>query len=518
MSTAFNLLDEPWLPAQLNDGSVRDLGLLEMFARAGEIKALAETAPTSLIAQYRLLLAIFHRALTRTQGRWTVGDCQRWYREGLPYEAIRDYLEHWRKRFWLFHPEFPFMQVAALAEAEETRDKQKPWTVISLGSASGNAAVVFDHSCDAMVKPVSASTALRTLLGFYQFTPGGLVKTLRDADKAGPLANTAAVLPLGISLAQTLCLALLSPTTEGHEDLPCWERAAPSVAQLRGEPTPASGPNDRYTRLTRAVLLLPDAQRQVQWIRFAAGLALAEDEQAPDPMASYKAKANDDGMLRLTFTEGRAFWRDLPALLPDASSLASKAAYVLDLAANVNTEIESGQQPLLVAGLASDQAKLLRWRSERLVLPVALLSSPDCAHELRMQMREAEALFSDLCKIATGMIADTLPDSGSKDSWSRARDLFNSGPAMPLFFATVERVLGQVMNLLAQQDVDTADAVWKQALWNAAHAAWQAVFDEAGRSPRALRAEAKHASRLFACLRDLRSTVPPPISPKEIHP
>ncbi|MDR0779141.1 MAG: type I-E CRISPR-associated protein Cse1/CasA, partial [Pseudomonadales bacterium] len=475
----------------------------------------------SLIAQYRLLLAIFHRALTRAQGRWKVSDRQHWYREGLPQEVIRDYLEHWRERFWLFHREHPFMQVAALAQAEETRDKQKPWTVISLGSASGNAAVVFDHSCDAAVAPVAASTVLRALLGFYQFTPGGLVKTLRDADKAGPLSNTAAVLPLGASLAQTLCLALHKFTEEGHEDLPCWERAVPGIAQLRGEPTLASGPNDRYTRQTRAVLLLPDVQGKVQWIRFAAGLALAEDEHQPDPMASYKAKANGDGMLRLTFTEGRAFWRDLPALLPDATGKSSKAAYVLDLAVNVNTGVESNQQRLLVSGLAceSGRAKLLRWRSERFVLPSVLLSLPDCAYELRRQTREAEELFDYLRKIAVGMIADTLPDPGSKDSWSRARDLFDAGPGTPLFFATVERVLGQVMNLLARQEVEAADAVWKQTLWNAANIAWQAVFDDLGLSPRALRAEAKHAPRLFARLRDLRpATVTPSTTTQEVHP
>jgi len=519
MNEAFNLLDEPWLPVRLPDGRVCELGLLDVFARASAINTLAETAPTSLIAQYRLLLAIVHRALTRAQGHWKDRDRQRWHRGGLPQEAIRDYLEHWRERFWLFHPEHPFMQVAALAEAEETRDKQKPWTVISLGSASGNAAVVFDHSCDVAVEPMPASTVLRALLGFYQFTPGGLVKTLRDADKAGPLSNTAAVLPLGASLAQTLCLALHIPTTEGHEDLPCWERTPPSIAQLRGEPTPASGPNDRYTRLTRAVLLLPNAQSQVQWIRFAAGLALAEDEHAPDPMASYKEKANGDGMLRLTFTEGRAFWRDLPVLLPDATGKSSKAAYVLDLAANVNTEIESSQQPLLVAGLASDQAKLLRWRSERLVLPAALLSLSDCAGELRSQVRKSEELFSDLRKIAVGMIADTLPDPGSKDSWNRARDLFDAGPATALFFATAERMLEQVMNLLAQQEVGAADAVWKQTLSNAAHTAWQAVLEGLGRSPRALRAEAKYFPRLLVRLRDFHpATAAPSATPQEVHP
>ncbi|WPC04512.1 type I-E CRISPR-associated protein Cse1/CasA [Pseudomonas benzenivorans] len=506
MNKSFNLLDEPWLPVRLQNGVVCDLGLLELFERAGEISALAETAPPSLIAQYRLLLAIVHRALSSAQGRWTDAERARWHRGGLPPGVVRDYLEQWRERFWLFHPEQPFMQVAALAEAEEARDKYKPWTQISLASANGNAPVVFDHSCDLTPRSISPADALRTLLGFLQFTPGGLVKTLRDSDKAGALANTAAVMPLGASLAQSLCLALHPPTQSGHQDLPCWELAPPTVAQLRAEPRLAAGPNDRYSRQTRAVLLLPDAHGRVQWLRFAAGIALGEDVQAPDPMASYRAGSN--GLVRLSFTEGRAFWRDLPALLPDAEGLACQPAAVLGWAANLQFLLGDSQQPLLVAGLASDQAKLLRWRSERIGLPAALLTSPECANELRAYVRRAEELFGAVRKLAAQMLAETLPDPGSKDSYARARNLFDSGPAAALYFASAERTLGQVMVLLGSGDLDDleqAETQWRQALLAAAQAAWQAVREGLGRSPGALRAEAKLYPRLLALLSPLRS-------------
>lgn len=505
MNRRFNLLDEPWLPVRLQDGRLCDLGLLELFERAGEIGALAETAPPSLIAQYRLLLAIVHRALSRAQGRWTDAERARWYRQGLPAEAVRDYLEHWRERFWLFHPEQPFMQVAALAEAEETRDRHKPWSQISLASANGHAPVLFDHACDLAPCPIAPADALRTLLGFLQFTPGGLVKVLRDADKAGALANTAAVMPLGASLVQGLCLALHPPTPAGHEDLPSWEQAPPGVAQLRGEPRLASGPNDRYSRLARAVLLLFDAPGRVQWIRFAAGIALAEDAQTPDPMASYRAGSH--GPVRLSFAEGRAFWRDLPALLPEDEGLASQPAAVLGWAANLQFLAGGGEQPVLVAGLASDQAKLLRWRSERIVLPTALLASADCANALRRQLRRAEALFGDIRTLAAGMLAEIRPDSAGKETGARARTLFDAGPAPALYFATAERALGRLMALLGSGDSDDlarAEALWSQTLLAAAQAAWQAACDGLGRSPKALRAEARAYPRLLARLSPLR--------------
>ncbi|TBU90902.1 type I-E CRISPR-associated protein Cse1/CasA [Phytopseudomonas dryadis] len=507
MSGSFSLLDEPWLAVRMHDGQVRELGLLELFERASEISALAETAPPSLIAQYRLLLAITHRALTHAQGRWTDSERLRWYRDGLPFAAIRDYLEHWRERFWLFHPQQPFMQVAALAEAEETRDKLKPWTQISLASANGNAPVVFDHSCDLAPRSISAADALCTLLGFLQFTPGGLVKTLRDSDKAGALANTAAVMPVGDSLARSLCLALHPPTQAGHEDLPSWEQGAPSIVQLRGEPMLAAGPNDRYSRQTRAVLLLPDEQGRVQWIRFAAGLALGDDLQAPDPMASYRAGSNS--LVRLSFTEGRAFWRDLPALLPDAEGKASQPAAVLVWAANLQFYLNDSVQPLLVAGLASDQAKLLRWRSERIALPAALLAAPDYANELRRYVRDAEELFGALRKLAAGMLAEILPDPGSKDTWARARSLVDAGPAGTLFFASAERHLGRVMTLLGAGGLDEAEALWRRSLREAAQGAWQAILTGLGRSAKALCAEAHHYPRLLGLLAPLQDLPTP---------
>lgn len=54
----FNLLDEPWIPVRLLDGSVVEIGLLELLRRTTEIADLACELPTQSIAIQRLLLAI----------------------------------------------------------------------------------------------------------------------------------------------------------------------------------------------------------------------------------------------------------------------------------------------------------------------------------------------------------------------------------------------------------------------------------------------------------------------------
>lgn len=502
METAFNLLDEPWLPVRFLSGEVTELGLIEVFQQANVIAAIAETAPPSLVAEYRLLLAITHRALTHALGSWRDSDRVRWYQDGLPVDALLTYLEKWRERFWLFHPEYPFMQVAALGIIEATREKQKSRSQISLASASGNTPVVFDHSNNLSEKPVQPKLVLRDLLGFLAFVPGGLVQTIRGSDKAGALANTAAVIPLGETLAQTLILALHPSPIDDHEDIPSWERAALTLKDLEKDGTAAAGPNDRYTRQSRAVLFLPDGEGQVTHLRFAAGFALAEDIQAVDAMASFKSGSK--GPVRLTFSEGRAVWRDLSALLPAAEGMLSKPAAVLSWACSLETAIAKKWQPLLVAGLASDQAKLLHWRAEQLSLPAKFLSDPENANDLRHAINDAEELHSAVKKVAASRLAAGFPDPNHKDTYSRARSLLDASGFTPLFFNHLEKSLVHYMQLLAEGDIDTANNLWKSVQVNAAKRAWSTVDSLAGKNASALRAEAKYTSRFFNLINPLQ--------------
>jgi len=509
MSKDYCLLDEPWLPVRLADGRVRALGLLEVFARSGEIVALADTAPPNLVAQYRLLLAITHRALA-AQGAWGVGERARWYREGLPLEAIRVYLEQWRERFWLFHPQYPFMQVPALASCDETQ-ALFPSSTISLelfyGSEMFNQEV---YRTDSWLPQM----LVRSLLGYLQFVPGGFFpgKKLKTSDKSGALVNTAALIPVGTTLAQTLCLALHPAPREGDEsDLPSWEREPPGIAALRGEPVLASGPNDRYTRLSRAVLLCREAEGGIRGLRFAAGLALGEDPNAPDPMASFREGSM--GPVRLTFSEGRALWRDLPALLPEAGGT-SRAAAVMQYAVSLHAEMnpfDPPHQPLLVAGLASDQGKLLRWRLEQLVLPGGLLLEPQKTQVLRDAVAAAETLFFDLKRLATGLLADTLPDPASKDTRARARSLVESGPLATSYFATAERGLAPLLAGLDAGRLEQAHAEWMSTCRRAAECAWDHQLAGLGRSPRAVRADARYWPR-FRALLNTQAPRPEPVA------
>ena len=490
MDKFYNLLDEPWLSVCMTDGSRREAGLLEVFENASQIRSLAETAPPSLIALYRLLLAITHRALAQKPGGWSDQDRCAWYRKGLPRDEVRRYLEHWRNRFWLFHPDYPFLQIAALATAKETRISFKPWTQISLANASGCTPLVFDHSLDSAPAPIHPAAALHCLLGFLQFVPGGLVKVFRIADKAGPLANSAAAIPVGSTLNETLCLGLHPCSGQKTRDIPAWEKPSVTLDTLRADPEFATGVNDRYTRLSRAVLLRRNEDGMVQWIRFAAGEAMEENINAPDPMVSYRA--GTDRMIRLSFREGRAFWRDLSVLVPDFQGTAAQPAEILRWAADLKRMLgeENTGQEILAAGVSSDQAKILRWRIEQIALPAALLADASLAGALREEARRAEEFYGKLRSIAVRMLAAVLPDPARKDTKAMARNILDKGPAAATFFAAIESSQPRLLEMIATARLDEAHAFWSEEVVKAARTTWKRIGRHLGPSSLALCAEA----------------------------
>lgn len=507
-SPIFNLLDEPWIPVRTLQGETQGVSLTTALLHARQYATLAETSPPNLIALYRLLLAVVHRALTTYHGQWRDSDRARWFSGGIPEEPLRAYLTHWRDRFWVFHPQHPFMQVAALADADETKDKQKPWTQIAIDKPSPSEPALFDHSNETSPTSATIEQVLCDLLGYLQFVPGKLVQAIKVSDKGGALMNTAAVIPTGSNLLQTLTLALHPWDAQRPNDLPTWEQPAPTIAALRADPLLAAGPNDRYTRRSRAVLFLPaEDVKNIRYIRFSAGLGLEEDPNARDPMACYRI--NKDGKsIRLSFSERRAIWRELPALVPDASGKNNVPAAILGWAANAYTAMGQWDAPvqILTAGLASDQAKLLRWRSERVELPPAFLMDPDAAANLREQLRRVEEVYANLKGIGDALIAATMPNANHKDTRSRAKNILNNGPTAAAFFSSIERQLPQLMRQLAQADVNVAQTEWTRALAIAVAQAWQVLCKSLGNSPAVLRAQARAQPKICHLLHTLQPT------------
>ena len=64
-TTAFNLLDEPWIRVMTHDRQIRELSLTQALLQSHEYRRLAGELPTQDVAILRLLLAVLHTVFYR---------------------------------------------------------------------------------------------------------------------------------------------------------------------------------------------------------------------------------------------------------------------------------------------------------------------------------------------------------------------------------------------------------------------------------------------------------------------
>ena len=118
----FNLLEEPWIRVRKPDCTVEEVSLTDALLRSHEYADLAGELPTQDVAVLRLLLAVLQTVFYRVDLEGRDAPLQEeddalerwgllWERRRLPEKPIQEYLDAWRDRFWLFHPERPFYQV-----------------------------------------------------------------------------------------------------------------------------------------------------------------------------------------------------------------------------------------------------------------------------------------------------------------------------------------------------------------------------------------------------------------------
>jgi len=429
---SFDLVDEPWLPCiERQERRPVYLSLRETLKRAHQLRELVDASPLVTAALHRLLLALLHRIVGPPgmdvwldlwrAGRWEPG-------------RIDAYLENWRFRFDLFHPERPFYQTTSVAEEYATT----PATKLLLELASGNNATLFDHTLDEHYRPLDPAQAARTVVTFQAFAPAGFVSSEKGQSQhrsanAAPLAKGAVALVRGDSLFETLQLNLVryapaqaEPPRTTTDDRPEWESEAMVVPEDRAP----FGHLDYLTWQSRRIRLVPEldaAGRTV--VRRAAvmkGRQLPEGRYTADyeQMLTFKrrdkAAPGQEPYLTIGFSEDRVLWRDSQALLDTFSpsnDLAPRTVQWLhEIATTSDDELEYGgdRHPSLdLLGLTGDRAKLLFWRHERLPLPVGYLRDRFLLQALERAIGWAEeggeALRRAINRLATLAL---VPDTG----------------------------------------------------------------------------------------------------------
>lgn len=267
MTSAFNLIDEPWIAVRRPDNVVIEVSIRDAFHQASSLRGLAGEIPTQEAAVLRLLLAIAIRATAEYRSDdEKIDDWAQWWESGLPLHEIDEYLDRWHDRFNLFDDKAPFMQVAGLHTA--TGKHSGLVKIISEVPANDR---LFTTRDGAGIASLGFAEAARWLIHAHAFdvsgNKSGAVGDPRvKKGKGYPIGTGISgamgiVIVEGASLAETLLLNLFLEN-DPQDDLPVWERPPQVAAPDREHPVP-TGCADLFTWQSRRARLITDGNRVV---------------------------------------------------------------------------------------------------------------------------------------------------------------------------------------------------------------------------------------------------------------
>lgn len=326
----FHLPTEPCVPVRWRSDATAPerpelLGLRDLLVHAHEIVNLAIPLPPAASAMMRVLYAFTLRVTGLDRRGPGDRNTQSWDDRRFEIldqgrfceQSIDAYFNQYSDRFWLYHPERPFLQDARLNE-----QCTKPAGVNKLVTTrpSGGNHSWFSHAGPRNPTRPTSDQALLHLLIWNYYGPSGTcaIRTVGEVSagntSAGPLRGTLSYHPEGESLFESLLAGIPRPslTVAPDSDLCPWEWHELPDPLLPRELI--QGPCSGLTaRSQHALLLVPDdtgeytADAYVTWA-YRNKMPRGDDYliwQVSKDGNSYPRPAESD----------RALWRDLDALL-----------------------------------------------------------------------------------------------------------------------------------------------------------------------------------------------------------
>ena len=324
----FNLLTEPWIRVRLRDNTVREVSLTEALVSAQDYVDLAGEMPTQNAAVLRLLLAVLFTVFSRVDAkgkpqplaqsddaleRWS----ELWQLGHFPAEPVRDYLEQWKDRFWLFHPTHPFWQVPQAKIGTEYGAAKLNGEM----SESSNKLRLFPLYAGQSKEQLSYPQAARWLLcvnGYDDTSAKPKGKGLPSVG-AGWLGKIGFIQAQGDNLYETLMLNL-TLLRDGREcwgeSKPCWELEAPKSAE-RTEICCPDNPAQLLTLQSRR-LLLHRTGENVDGFCLLGGDFFPRENVFAEQMTIWRTmpiKKNEPVVfVPCRHDPAKQFWREFPAV------------------------------------------------------------------------------------------------------------------------------------------------------------------------------------------------------------
>lgn len=335
----FNLLEEPWIVVLRLDGEEELVSILTLFRRAHEFSNLAGDLPAQDIAIFRLLLAILHVVFGRFDAYGKEGPIsspsealERWKevrdKHEFPAQVIENYLNDYKERFYLFHPEWPFYQLAEMGNAT-SYDAAK---LNGEMSESSNKLRLFPQRSGISKARLSYAEAARWLLyinGFDDTSAKPKEKGL-PSPGVGWLGKLGLINALGENLFETLMLNLVL-LQDGEdklwgEECPIWE-VDKAIAEERREITIPDNLAQLMTIQSRRILLKRE-NKEMDFEPYVIGYLLLGGDFFPkenafaEQMTVWRYGKNQDSKVNQYMPRrhdvSKQLWRDFPSLVLQA--------------------------------------------------------------------------------------------------------------------------------------------------------------------------------------------------------
>ena len=326
----FNLLREPWVRVRTQDGAIRTVSLTDALLHAHAYVDLAGEMPTQDAAMLRLLLAVLHTVFSRVDGngvpapfeetedallRWS----ELWQLGRFPEQPIRDYLDKWQDRFWLFHPERPFWQVPEVRNGIEFGGKK----LNGERSESGHTVRLFQNVSGGECEKLTYAQAARWLvyLNGYDERGGRPKAGNKPRHGVGWLGQIGFIIVKGKNLFETLMRNMV--LAEREEDLleeqkPCWELNQIRTEQSTEVPMPWNAAELLTLQSRRIILKRSLDMKGVAGYELLGGDYIEPRDAFSEKMTIWRrvSKENEKRVyMPQQHDPSRQLWREFPAIL-----------------------------------------------------------------------------------------------------------------------------------------------------------------------------------------------------------
>lgn len=337
MEKEFNLLDEPWIKVVDFDKKVLEVSLTDFFKKAHCYRQLAGETVTQDVAVFRLLLAVVETVFYRFDAEGESFDVletlnpvdeildrwqEYWNRGKFREEVFCKYLNQYKERFYLFHPETPFWQVKEIAK-EATN-----YGVINLyGNIKESNNVATKHHFHVRdgkaAENLSYSEATRWVIynNAYSVNVKTKVNGENKATGVGRLGQLGFVMADEENLFRSLLINLCALDSNGRawgKPKPVWEqkpRQEPGI-----EIVPPDNLPEIFTLQSRR-LCIKREQGTIVGFSSIGGEYYSTVNDLREPMTLLQYKEKDHSITPKRHRKDVMVWREIPSILPDADNV-----------------------------------------------------------------------------------------------------------------------------------------------------------------------------------------------------